>query len=125
MTPYDENSFSPPAPVALVIIRVPNSAPSIADVPMLIDSGADVTLIPNAPVEFLRIAADTEDVYQLQGFDGSISESQAVRADLVFGRRTFKGRFLVVDRPYGILGRDVLNHLTITLDGPNLAWEAP
>jgi hypothetical protein len=90
---------------------------------MLIDSGADVTLLPQASVDLLGVEANADEVYQLEGFDGSISISKAVRVDLVFGRRTFKGRFLLIEQAWSVLGRDVLNHVYLILDGPQQAWE--
>jgi hypothetical protein len=36
--------------------------------------------------------------------------------------KTFKGRYLTLDQECGILGRDVLNHLVVLLDGPALNW---
>ena len=39
MPAYDDNGFAPAAPVAKVILRHPESGESIADLPMLIDSG--------------------------------------------------------------------------------------
>jgi hypothetical protein len=35
----------------------------------------------------------------------------------------FSGRFLLIDQEVGVLGRDILNHVCIILDGPNLRWE--
>jgi hypothetical protein len=61
--------------------------------------------------------------YELMGFDGSKSVARAVNLDLVFLNRVFKGRFLVVNQEWGILGRDVLNHVAVLLDGPRLAWD--
>jgi hypothetical protein len=46
-----------------------------------------------------------------------------VRVDLVFLRKTFKGRFLLIDQEYGIGADGVLNHLTLILDGKQLSWE--
>ena len=47
MPAYDD-SLSPPAPVARVSLRHPGSSLTVTDVLMLIDSGADVTLIPKS-----------------------------------------------------------------------------
>lgn len=123
MPRYDDTYFSSAAPVAKVTLRVPESNDSLSDVPMLIDSGADVTLLPQSSVDVLGIEADAGEVYQLEGFDGSISVSKAVRVDLVFGGKTFKGRFLLIDQAWGILGRDVLNHVCLILDGPQQTWD--
>jgi hypothetical protein len=123
MPRYDDSQFSPAAPVAVVTLRIPdNDGPGI-EVPLLIDSGADVTLLPQASVVSLGIEANAGEVYELVGFDGNISTSTAVRVDLVFGRKTFKGRFLLIDQAWGVLGRDVLNHLCLVLDGPRQTWD--
>lgn len=47
-----------------------------------------------------------------------------VRLDLIFQNKTFKGRFPVIEgQDWGIIGRDVLNHVVILLNGPRLVWE--
>jgi len=53
MPAYDAIRFTPAAPVALVVIRNPNNSDSVSDVPMLLDSGADVTLLPRSATERL------------------------------------------------------------------------
>ncbi|MBI2924976.1 MAG: retroviral-like aspartic protease [Verrucomicrobia bacterium] len=125
MPAYDAIRFAPPAPVALVTLRNAASAASVSDVPMLLDSGADVTLLPRLAVERLGLSLDPEAVYELLSFDGRRSSAQAVHADLVFLSRTFRGRFLLTDQACGILGRDILNHLALLLDGPNASWQEP
>ena len=45
-----------------------------------------------------------------------------IRLDLRFADLTFRGNFLIVEQKWGIIGRNVLNHLCILLDGPNLSW---
>jgi hypothetical protein len=89
---------------------------------MVIDSGADVSLIPNMFAQQIGASAKLDVGYEVMGFDGTKSTAQAVDLDLVFLRRTFKGRFLLIDHPCGMLGRDVLNHVAIVLDGPGLVW---
>ncbi len=89
---------------------------------MLIDCGADATLLPKAAIASLGILG-TGERYQLVAFDGTTSESEAVRADLVVLNRRSRGRFLLLDAEVGVLGRDVLNHVRLLLDGPALRWE--
>ena len=43
MPAYDGVHFDPAAPVARVILRCPQTASQVADVQVLLDSGADVT----------------------------------------------------------------------------------
>jgi hypothetical protein len=122
MPAYDENCYDPPAPVANAGLRHPDREEGIADLPMLIDSGADATLLPRTAVASLGIVG-TGERYQLVAFDGTISESEAVRADLIVMGKRFRGRFLLIDAEVGVIGRDVLNHVRLLLDGPALSWE--
>jgi hypothetical protein len=43
--------------------------------------------------------------------------------ELIFCRRTFRGQFLLTDQECGVLGRNVLNAVSLLLDGPHLAWD--
>lgn len=58
MTAYDSVLLNPPAPLARVTIRHPASGATVSDVLMLLDTGADVTLLPQASVERLGIRVD-------------------------------------------------------------------
>ena len=89
---------------------------------MLLDSGADITLIPRAAVARLGVTLVPGKQYELVGFDGTTSVSPAVRLKLRFMGRTFQGQFLLVDQECGIVGRNILNTLPLVLDGPRLEW---
>lgn len=95
MPAYDRERFAPPAPVAKVRIRNPESGATVDDVVMLIDSGADATLLPRHVVEALALPPLGER-YGLLAFDNTPSEAAAVRAQLVFLARNFTGLFLVI-----------------------------
>ena len=123
MPTYDSTLFDPPAPLARVSLRVPNHDDDVSDVPMLIDTGADLTLIPERFVAEFKIALDQNETFELEGFDGRKVTAQSVQLELVFLGRTFRGRFLVVSSQCGILGRNVLNHFALLLDGPRLNWQ--
>ncbi|WP_420645627.1 aspartyl protease family protein [Candidatus Leptofilum sp.] len=122
MPNYDANLFDPPAPLAIVTLRVSKNRDNLAMVPMLLDSGADVTLIPATSANQLGLAVDDNEVYELMGFDGSRSLATAVRLEMLFLHKIFRGRFLLVDQEWGVLGRDILNLVSLSLDGPNLTW---
>jgi len=121
MPPYDDRLFVPPAPLARVVVRHPEREQSVEDVPMLIDSGADATLLPRSAATSLGLEA-TGERYQLVGFDGTVSESEAVHASLAFLRRNFRGRYLLTEAEVGVIGRDILNHIRLLLDGPAFLW---
>ena len=122
MPAYDSNLFNPPASLANVTLRNPSDGQTVSAVPMLLDSGADVTLIPQSSVDQLGLTAALNEGYELMGFDGSTSVAQVVMLDLIFLRRISRGRFLLINQTQGILGRDVLNHVSVLLDGPSLNW---
>ena len=122
MPAYDSSLFDPPAPLARVTIRHPLSGATVSDVPMLLDTGADVTLLPQAFVQQLGIKVDTNEGYELKSFDGSVTIARVVEVDLLFLRRAFKGRFLLIDQEWGLIGRDVVNHVSLLFDGLRLDW---
>jgi hypothetical protein len=121
MPAYDAIDFHPPAPVALVTLRSPASGATIANVPMLLDTGADVSLVPREAISGL-IAIDTADQYELEAFDGTKSAAPATELEMLFLAKSFRGRFLVVEGRHGILGRNILNNVSLLFDGPSLNW---
>lgn len=122
MPSYDRERFDPPAPLATVVLLTRDRRRSTPDVTMLIDSGADVTLLPASTVSGLGLEADLQPGYELMGFDGTKSAAKAVKCGLVLLGRVYWGTYLVIDDACGILGRDVLNHVSLSLDGPRLEW---
>jgi hypothetical protein len=122
MPTYDASSFDPPAPVAQVTLRHPHNCATVSDVPLLLDTGADITLLPRTAVKRLGVPLLADQQYELMGFDGSKSFAPVVILDLLFLRRAFRGRYLLIEAERGILGRDVLNHIAVLLDGPRQQW---
>ncbi|MBN8725002.1 MAG: retroviral-like aspartic protease [Acidobacteria bacterium] len=123
MPKYDEEHFSPAAPMANVILRNPATKNTISDVEMLVDTGADITLIPRLYVNKLNLEIDFSQSYQVIGFDGNTSFAQSAFVEILLLKKTFKGRFLIAEQNQGVLGRDILNLLSLVFDGPNLFWE--
>jgi predicted aspartyl protease len=123
MPEYDSENFDPPAPVAYVTLRNPATGVSLSDVPMLIDTGADATLLPQEFVRQLGIEPDANTLVEVQGFNGEISLTKMVKLEIYFLERKFAGQFLLIDQPMGILGRNILNSITIVLDGPRNKWD--
>jgi len=91
MPSYESSGFTPPAPVDRVMLRNPDTGDSVEDIPMLLDTGADVTLIPQNALLTLRIRPNENKRYELIGFDGNVSLSSVARLDLIFCGRTFRG----------------------------------
>ena len=122
MPGYDTLHFDPPAPVSRVTLRNSQNGVSVSDVILLLDTGADVTLLPRVAVERIGVALVADQQYELMGFDGSKSFVPVVVVDMIFLNRAFRGRYLLIEADRGILGRDILNHVTLLLNGPLHQW---
>ena len=122
MPSYDASRFDPPAPLARITLRIPKNGATLSGVPMLLDSGADVTLVQRSFVDQLGAIIDPNTTYEVYAFDGTVSFAQVVELDLGFLNRSFRGKFLLTDEEVGILGRNVLNQISLLLDGPQLFW---
>jgi hypothetical protein len=123
MPSYDAESFAPPAPIARVMLCNLERTATAQGVPMLLDTGADVSLVPRAATERLNLSAEPAGRVQRLGFDGRPTVADAYDLELVFLERVFRGRFLVTEEACGILGRNILNALPILYDGPRLTWD--
>ena len=123
MPSYESALFDPPAPLARVTLHNPQTDAALSDVMMLLDSGADVTLVPHEVMDRLGLVVIPDSGYELIGFDGSSSFAPVVQLELHFCRRTFRGQFLVIDQSWGIIGRNILNAVPLIFDGPHLMWE--
>ena len=123
MPACDRMFFDPPAPLAQVTLRNPTNSDTMTDVPMLMDTGADISLVPLPYIEKLGIVPRSDVQYELMGFDGNRSIASMVFVEIGWQGRTFKGQFLVIDQEWGILGRNILNLLPILFDGPHTTWE--
>ena len=124
MPAYDGQSFHAPAPVTFFPACYPQSPKTLAGVQLLIDSGADVTLLPKVSIDKLGMQIDPKLQYELAGFDGQRSFAAAVDLDLTFTETVIRGRYLVTDDSVGVLGRDVLNFFVLLLNGPAGEWSS-
>jgi hypothetical protein len=123
MPVYNREAFRSPAPVALLTIRSPETGASVTNVPMLLDSGADISILPRGRIQSLIASPQQLPQFELVSFDGTRSVAPVVNLEMQFLTKLFRGQFPVVDGVYGILGRNVLNSVALMLDGPSLEWE--
>jgi predicted aspartyl protease len=120
MQAYDAARFDPPAPLAIVTVRSEQRGIVIQNVPMLLDTGSDVSLLPRSHVTAL-IAPGAEQC-EIQSFDGTKSTAPVIDAEILFLAKSFRGQFLLFDGWHGILGRNILNNLSLRFDGPAQRW---
>lgn len=123
MPAYDSVLFAPPAPIARVALRHPDSGALRDNVPMLLDTGADVILLPHNAVIELGVTAQTDKQYELISFEDHATLASVVRLEIVFLGLTFRGQFLLIEQDWGIIGRNILNAVSLLFDGPHLTWD--
>jgi len=109
---------APPAPMVEVkgsnpYLRVSEKARA------KLDTGASMSVIPQDWVERLRLMP--LGVIDVSGFDEEWREVRTYMVDLAFDGFRFDWVEVIASRRDNVLiGRDILNHLKITLDGKNL-----
>src|SRR4051794_25235230 len=116
MPAYEAARFDPPAPLALVTVKSEQLDIVIHDVPVLLDTGADVSLLPRSHV--VSLISPGAKQYELEAFDGTRSTAPAVTVEVQFLGKSFRRQFLLVEGWHGVLGRNVLNNLSLLFDGP-------
>jgi len=113
----------PPAPFVHVSLRTPGDGPSLDNVPAQVDTAADRTVIPGGLVAQLGLVPLDE--LRVAGFGGQVLIVLTYLVEVTL--RGQSPRFIEViaheGEPYVLLGRDVLNHLRMVLDGPSLSLE--
>jgi hypothetical protein len=73
MPTYDATLFDPPAPLARVTLRNPRNGTIVHEIIMLIDSGADATIIPLVAADHIGVIPLPDQSYELKGLDGRTS----------------------------------------------------
>jgi predicted aspartyl protease len=124
---YNETptKFDPPAPVLEILLASPGVAlPNPTPVEALIDSGADITVIPKKLVEQLQLKL--VDQLPAMGYEGGGSEKLAdVYSVKIFIRDV--GDYIVKvissDHDYAFIGRDIVNSWELLLHGKANVFE--
>ena len=115
MYPYS-TEFRPAAPVLVVefLSLLPGRR---IEVLALVDSGSDLTVIPDNIAS--RLALNKTGSTAARGLHGSPSEHSVFSVRVtVRGEETVYARAITWERDYALLGRNVLNHWKVVLDGP-------
>ena len=121
MTNYNE-SFDPPAPLAEIILRNIETGERVKTVAVLLDTGADISLLPASAIKQLNIEPSGEKV-KLVGFDETENVANVYALQIIFLGKRLTGDYCAIDDEIGILGRDVLNRFSIIFDGKSLEWK--
>ncbi|MGB0388283.1 MAG: aspartyl protease family protein [Ardenticatenaceae bacterium] len=119
MTTYSylySTTYDPPAPVIEIKVRS-TGRKNFGSLTALIDSGADATMIP---IDVLKqVGARYLRTLQMRGITGLASRVDTYLVVVRIGPHTIYGIRAIAMPPHseGIIGRDVLNQLVVTLNG--------
>lgn len=122
--PYDEG-YRPAMPVVQVELVAPGRAPLPRLLPALVDSGSDGTLVPINLLE--EAGARCVGEARLRGVTGPSQLVNIYLVNLQVGTHVVRGVRAVAapEQSEFILGRNALNHLVVTLNGPASVTEIP
>jgi len=120
--PYDQQNFNPPAPVMEVFLSVPSVQSVILKLPALLDSGADITVIPEQIVQQLQLRYVDE--IMASGYDGIPKQTFIYSVKLIFNDLgDFIVRAIASNNDHVLVGRDILNKWSLLLEGKKRIFE--
>lgn len=119
VTSFDyDSTYAPPAPIVEIEIDGYHASLAIRGLWAMVDSGADATMIP---LEFLKaVGATYKETLWMRSVSGVRVEVDLYLVAIRIGAILLRGLH-VVAAPAGseaLIGRDVLNQVVVTLDGP-------
>lgn len=113
---YYNNNYYPPAPVLQIVLRDDDNQES-GQYEILIDSGADATIIPRGWLKGLNVVPTGSG--NVTSYWGDRRSATLYGVDIRIGTIILPAIEVIADFKIteGILGRDALNQLNLTLNG--------
>jgi len=119
---YIKNDFDPPAPVLEISLSSPVSQGEAIKIPALLDSGADITVIPQDIVYKLQLKY--VDRLPTSGYDGSSKDSCVYSVKIAIENLgNYIIKVIALERDNVLVGRDMLNKWSILLKGREEIFE--
>jgi predicted aspartyl protease len=120
MIPYDQG-FDPPAPVVEVVVYHPQTTGPGVRFQAQLDPGSDISVIPRQALDEIVLPASGE--IMTIGYDGVATRTLLYFVILEVGGWLLPPLEIAVMPRDALLGRDVLNHFVITLNGKEQQFE--
>ncbi len=119
---YDD-LYEPPAPVIPIAVDGYDASKPPIIVPAFVDSGSDGTLLPKDILD--AVGAEYEDTVRLRGVAGGVQRLDRYTVRISVGREAVHAvsALATAAGSEALIGRDVINHLVVTLNGPAGATE--
>jgi len=120
-TAYDTSS-QPPAPFIEFEVVSPQDSTQRRPTQGLLDTGAEVSVLPVEILTALQIPKASD--MSVESCDGSPTLVTTYIVTLrIADARLDSIEVVAAPMPYAVLGRDVLNHFILTLNGKDLSFE--
>ncbi len=119
--PYTE-SVSPPAPLLSIEIFVPEELQQRLQVDAKLDTAADISAFPSVVVRELGLESVSEII--ISGYDASPKVLPTYTVGLELPQARIRHiEVIAIPESCALLGRNLLNHFYINLNGPDLTFE--
>jgi predicted aspartyl protease len=114
-------SVQPPAPFLDVLICHPQLSERSQHVSAKLDTGADLSAIPQVVADELELLAAR--TILVESYNGSQVGVKTYFVILEAAQARFRLEVILILEEYALLGRDVLNHFYARLNGPDLTFD--
>lgn len=118
---YNED-VEPPAPFLPVTIHHPETPSRTIQITAKLDTGADISALPISIIHALELPVTSK--LLVEGYDGVASTVSTYGAILQIEQARFRSQeFIAIAEPHALLGREILNHYYLLLNGPELNFD--
>lgn len=125
MFQYGNNiSVKFPCPEIILQGKIPSDETKTFRVTAIIDTGAIMSCVPAKAIESI-VGADFEyNLVTVRGACGTSEYRKSYIIHLKLANCEFRDlEVIAIDKPYALIGRDILNKYKLTFDAPNSTWD--
>ncbi len=117
-----QDTISRPSPITLINVFNPSSSDKNGkQVQALVDTGSGVTALPTSVINELG-GLNYTTIQVRSPLDGNQIKKYKYSVRLELDGRSHEVEVIAIQKPYGIIGRDILNYYKIVLNAPLTKW---